>query len=240
MKVSSERYIFPPRAKSAVPPAETDYLRAMNFVAQFKYNDTHILIKYLPGWDQGNIQLWDRHGDRLRSYSPQEELMAQLIFVGKALGLDTDNWSLLDGGLMDKKHPGLKDVIVLWDILVVNGDHLLNTTYQSRHAMLTKPFGDESWMYTNHMKPDAHPPVDFGVKCTDSILIPRSYSEGWDKLWELVHLVNAPFCKDGNISPLLEGLVLKQPSGTLEPGYKMSNNADWLIRSRVTTGRHKY
>lgn len=242
MKVLEERYIFPPRAKMVMPPSEIGYLQDLQFMAQLKYNDTHILVKYLPGWDtEKNIEFWDRHGERLRSYQPQDEVLDQLIFVGKALGMESGEWSLLDGGLMDRKHPGLRDVIVLWDILVINGEHLLGTTYKERYSRLVTPFGNETWWYTNNMKPDIHPPVDFGIRATDHILMPRCYYGEWDKLWETVHMVNAPFVKDdGGISPLLEGLVLKLGGGTLESGFRMNNNSSWLVRSRVSTGRHAF
>jgi hypothetical protein len=38
----------------------------------------------------------------------------------------------------------------------------------------------------------------------------------------------------------LEGIVYKDPLGVLEPGYKEKNNTTWLIKSRITTGRHRF
>lgn len=241
MKVSSEHYIFPPRAKSVIPPSEVGYLKDLGYMAQLKYNDTHILVKYNRNWrSEKRIEFWDRHGNRLRSYQPGDELIEQLIEVGDKLGLSNEEWSLLDGGLLDSKHPSLRDTVVLWDMLVVNGDHLRGSTYNERYARLVAPFGDTIWYYTNPMKPDIHPPVDFGIKATDNIFMPKSYYDGWDQLFEIGKMVNAPFCQGDKISLLIEGIVLKDGTGKLESGRKEQNNGDWMVRSRFATGRHLF
>jgi hypothetical protein len=52
--------------------------------------------------------------------------------------------------------------------------------------------------------------------------------------WDLVDAVNA------NGSIILEGLMLKNPTSTLGFGFTEKNNEDWMVRSRISTGRHSF
>ena len=222
-------YIFPPRAKLVVPRSEINTYKAIGWLAQLKYNGSRCLIKYTS---TGTVELWNRHGERFRNYHAPDFLIDQLQVVRTRLGLDPNSWSLLDGELLDFKHPAIKDTIAIWDTLVVNGQHLIGTKYFNRYKEQLAPISsEESWMYKNY---------DFGTKVSDNILIPRSYFDGWDGLWDMIHEVNKPFTVGNEIKPLLEGLVLKAPDGELEMGYKEQNNGSWMIRSRVKTGRHSF
>jgi hypothetical protein len=240
LTVTPDQYIFPPRSQDAIPRADTEVFKALDWIAQLKYNDSHALIKYCA---DGEIQLWNRHAERFRTYYPPAELIEELRMIGDRLGVEPGAVTILDGGLLDQKHQAIKDTIVLWDILVHNNQHLLGTTLDSRYVQLFAAATTDPWIY-EHPK---HAPQEFGLKFTPNVFIPRNWEPCmWDHMWELVATVNAPFThgtpKDTNyeIKPVLEGLVFKDPLGVLEMGFKEKNNDSWMMRSRVPTGRHAF
>jgi hypothetical protein len=237
--IKPDQYIFPPRSQDAVPRDTTDFIGEMGWLAQLKYNDTRCIIKYCTN---GTVELWNRHAEKFRSYTPPETLTEQLQELRKTLGFSPTKVSMLDGGLLDQKHVLISDTIAIWDILVRDSEHLIGTTYGERYNfLLGKTNG--SW---SHEVPTLGQ-VEFGLELTNDLFIPQSYSsKDWDNLWNLVERVNAPYTTstptdpDYKISPVLEGLFYKDATGKLEMGYKAKNNDNWQIRSRVHTGRHRF
>lgn len=246
--VQADKYIFPPRSTDAIPLADAKIFATLGWIAQIKYNDGRALIKYAPGKPP---ELWNRHGERFRTYTAPNWLLTELEHVAKLLNLDPDQWTLLDGGLLDQKHQAIKDTIVIWDILVMNGKHLLGSTYQDRYDFLIGNLcgeNPEPWMYSPPHK--KHEPLDMGLQVTNNILMPRNIApnpETWQKTWDtLITTANAPYQvgkpgdKNYDLKPVIEGLVFKNPLGQLERGFKEKNNSQWMIRSRVETGRHRF
>jgi len=230
MKVKQDQYIYPPRPDKAIPRDQTEILGQMGWLAQLKYNDTRCLIKLLPN---GESELWNRHGEQIRSYTCPDWLHDQIKTLRDKLGLAKNEYHLLDGGLLDQKHRAIKDSLVIWDILVRDGEHLLGSNYLDRYNSIQAP-KDIPW-YWSHGE-NTH---RFGTSYTPNIFIPELYPAiAWPQLWDLIHTVNKPF--ENIAGPLLEGLVFKNPLGTLDMGFTEKNNADWIMRSRVTTGRHTF
>lgn len=238
MQVKTDQYIFPPRAAEAIPREHTDFLADLGWIAQLKYNDSRCNIKYCDN----DIELWNRHAEKFRSYHCPDHLKQELRMIGERLGVKPGTITILDGGLLDQKHSLVKDTIVLWDILALNNEHLIGTTYGERYDRLHK-ITNGTW---THEVPTMGP-VEFGLKLTKSVFVPESYThEYWDELWDLVYKVNAPYTigtpnsANYEIKPILEGLVLKDEQGKLEFGFREKNNDSWLCRSRIQTGRHRF
>lgn len=231
IKLREDQYVFPPRAQEAIPLSETQIFADMGWTAQLKYNDGRCLIKY----KNGEIELWNRHAERFRTYRAPDELIDQLAEVRDRLNLSKTETSLLDGGLMHDKHCALHNTIVIWDVLAINGEHLIGSTYGDRHAhLVSKLSTQESWNFTNKAGT-----FDFGMKVSQDVLMPRCYAAAdWQTTWDsLVLKVNSAYPKN---SPLLEGFLLKDPEGKLKLGYGERNNDHWQCRSRVCTGRHRF
>ncbi len=264
MSVKDTQYIFPPRAQDSIPLEEAKYFAKMGWYAQLKYNDTRCLFKYCAN---GKIELWTRHAERIRNYNAPDWLMEQLETLRDRLHMAPNSWTLLDGGVLDTKHVAIKDVLVIWDILVYNGTHLLGSTYRSRYDFLFENLvggveNSTTFWYTNPQSPKAHEPIDFGIKITDNILMPRNYlgnrsnspdndgnpdGDAWQSIWDdMIMVANAPYTKgkpgdkDYSCHPVIEGLVMKSLDGKLEIGMREKNNSSWMIRSRVKTGRSNY
>jgi len=242
MQVETTQYIFPPRPQDSIPRSETQLFSDLGWVAQLKYNGSRCLIKYLPA-GEGNypdVQLWNRHGERFRSYTCPDWMKDQLLDVHAQLGLRVDEVSILDGEMIDAKHKALKDTIAIWDILVADGEHLTGTTYAERYERIF-PTGNPDYTFSNNSGCFVFG-TKFGSIPTENIFAPVSQTaQEWDNMWDMVHSVNSQYkTAYGDISPLLEGLVFKDPHGVLGPGWKEKNNGDWMVRSRVKTGRHLF
>ncbi len=244
-------YIFPPRAQDAIPLSAATIFAQLGWIAQYKFNDSRCVIKYQPG---ETPELWNRHNEKFRTYQAPDSLIQQLENVHTKLGLSKNSWSLLDGGLLDQKHAAIKHSIVVWDILVMDGLHLLGSTYGDRYDFLRgKLTTGTSWEYNG---------FDLGMKISPDILMPRNYpgnlagtasndgnppGDAWKVLWEqVIEKINAPYTtgkpgdKNYDCKPVLEGLVLKSGEGKLTRGMKPKNNSDWMVKSRVQTGRHQF
>lgn len=237
MQVKTEQYIFPPRPADAIPRDMTSMLGEMGWLAQLKYNDSRCLIKYIPG---GKTELWSRHAEKIRNYTVPDWLQEQIDALPTVLGLN-DGYHLLDGGILDGKHKAIKDTIVIWDILVRDSGHLVGSCYGDRYNLLH--VNDTPW---NYQHPNGKT-YQLGLALTPNILMPQNHTfDKWPGLWEMIDEINAtwtigkPNDKNYQCHPLIEGLVFKNHKGSLQMGFKEKNNSDWLMRSRVTTGRHKF
>jgi hypothetical protein len=232
--MGDHRYIYPPRATTALPYGENGeglaVLAGRGWLAQLKYNDTHVVLDY----DGPNfIKAWDRHA-KVPVYD-FENLRADLDQLGQKLvpwGGGTGRY-LLDGGLLHSKHAAIKHVLVIWDILVQNGVHLLGTTYAERHHDLGYLCTMNRYVFKGH---------DLGALITPRIFRPDNFCPGprgeineWQRAWAIVQSINEDYD-----TPLLEGLLIKNPRGVLKHGFTERNNGEWLTRCRVKTGRHAF
>lgn len=233
MKPTNENtYIYPPRPEGAIPRGDHSIFEDLGWIAQYKYNDTRCLIKFRT---DGRIQLWNRHAEMIKAYHTPIQLQEQLEQLRDQLG---PGHHLLDGGLLDKKHPSIKNTIVIWDILVQNGKHLIGTTYQDRYDKLQEFTTGLAWVYADDHRETCY---TIGSKISDDIFIPTNWQPNdWERCWRTIDNINHPYLNTGSAGPVLEGLVFKDPTGTLSHGFREKNNSDWLARSRVTTGRHRF
>ena len=231
MKIEKQ-YIYPPRpAKAAIPFEASEVYSRYGWKAQLKFSDKRCVICI----DKSGVELFTRH-DSIHSYTPPPHFIEEIRYIAESvLGLEKD-WSLLDGGLLDGKNKLFSDTLVIWDILVREGEWLLGSTYGERYEWLLSRSGTESFVLEVGGKA-----VDFGIRLSKNIFIPRQSAE-FTELWEQVQRANqlAGWSGPGDGEPLLEGIVYKDNSGTLEPGLREENNTSWCSRTRVRTGRHVF
>jgi ATP-dependent DNA ligase len=130
MKFDTFTYFFPERPV-LVPPASPliDKLSDdTRFIAQPKYNGNRLQLHFL----NGEWQFWNRHGKRL-NFIPDLELQKALNILSCRL----QGYWLFDGELRDKKVKGIRSQVVLWDVFLMNGLMLNNSTYQERRQILS-------------------------------------------------------------------------------------------------------
>lgn len=193
-----------------------------SWITQLKYCDTRAMLDY----HREGFTLWGRHGSVLK-YDTSRVAKDLESFGEKLNTAFGSGRSLIDGGLLNDKHAAIKDMFVVWDVLVAGDEHLLGTTYIDRYERLQGLATAEPFILKGY---------DIGFFISPSIFMPRNYlANDREKLWQLINEINT-----GYNSPLLEGLVLKLKSGRLEHGLRQANNSRWMIRSRLETGRHLF
>jgi len=217
-------YIWPPRAEGATKRGDYAIFESRGWIAQYKYSDTRSLIKCKA---DGRIELWNRHAERAKYHTPLQ-LQEQLEQIHNTLG---PGYHLLDGGLLDQKHKAIKNTIAICDTPVKDSEHLIGTTYKHRYNIIQTLTTNEPYTFNNH---------HLGQQITQDILTPINYGPNdWEQCWNIIDTINTPYLAEG-CGPLIEGLVFKDPNGELEFGFSEKNNASWMCRSRVETGRHRF
>lgn len=202
--------IYPPRPEDCIPP-DMDLKWIKTWHCQLKHNDTRTVIHI----DTKETKIYNRHKEPMRKHHISDQLTSAIQTIRDKLGLTHD--SILDGGLLGDS------LLILWDILRVNGKDQIGTTYQQRHLALHRISTEENIPHLGHY-------------LAPGIYTPHNYThEEKPLLWKLVSERNATENKI-----VLEGIVYKDPTATLEPMYKQKNNTTWMVKSRIQTGRHRF
>lgn len=186
--------IYPPRPTNIVT---SDYLHNydnnLSFIAQIKLNGSCCVVNKLG---------YNRHGGRLQGFNLQLNLDA--ILVGEYM-----NKSKKDN--LDKV---FNNVLVLHDILSIEGRNLVGKTYSERYNILCDLVGKKDRynnlpiLYTN--KPDVFLFENMTGKFTE-------YFNEYSKV------------------DMIEGLVIKQINSTLKFFNKENNNSGWQFKVRKPT-----
>lgn len=222
------RYIYPPRPiKDAVPFDQLEFLVKYGWKFQIKFNGKRLVLHT----SSAGIKFYNRHAE-LHKYMPPSRLIEEINYVVNMLGINED-WSYLDGELWHGKHRLVSDTIILWDIIVANGNWLIDTSYQERYDRLMNTTQGKYELVIGAEK------VIIGAKLTDHIFVPLTYEDP-QVPWDIVQHANELSGWHNEGEPLLEGVIAKYYSGKLEPGIRENNNTSWQTRSRVRTGRHRH
>lgn len=211
----TEKFVmFPPRASVSIRPENMNQYKG--YIAQLKYNGSRTLIFVLP---DGTIELWSRHQEPHKQYKMTADMEESI----RALNLPPKSFHVLDGELMHSKTRGLKDKIVLYDILVYQDQYFIGSTYAERYVFLNNLCGDPS-------VPESETGRKIALQVNRNIWIAPCFpSDMWQSMYN-------------NLTDLdeIEGLVLKDPHGKLEFGLSESNNNAWQIRCRKPHKNYAY
>jgi hypothetical protein len=210
---ASFRLIYPPRPKGAINPAMLE--RYKGFVAQYKYNDIRNLLYLFP---DGSVHLYNRHREPHRAYQLTLDMEDSIHCLELPLG----KFHVIDGGLMHGKAPGIRDRLVLWDILVHNGEYLVGTTFLERYQLLEKLVGNPTEL-------ENETGGEIALQINRNLWLAPLFK---DKLAERYQRAAS--------REELEGLVLKNPNGRLEWGLSESNNGFWQIRVRKPHANYSF
>jgi len=205
--------MFPPRPEGSVHP--DDLLQYPGWWAQRKFNGTRTVIFIDP---EGTATIKNRHKEDHRAYKLTGEMREAI----RSLPLERGTWHVLDGELMHSKTKGLKDRIVVFDILVHDGEYLVGTTVKDRFDLLFYAVGE----------PDTYEDEtgsELALRVNDNLWLAEMFdSDLPDRFREL------------NALDEIEGLVLKDPGGKMQPGVIEKNNTSWLIRCRKPHKNYQY
>ena len=194
-----------------------DVHKISGFIAQYKYDDWRTLIYFLPN---GEIRFYSRKKARLPRYKPPVAMMASL----KKLKLAPNRLHVLDGGLLHYKTSRIKNTLVIWDVLVQDGNYLAGTTYRDRYALLQKICEnpkEAAFLSYPDEKTGKIKRLSVGLKIAPHLWLAPQLKGDFKKIFDRT----VPFEE-------LEGLVLKDPNARLERAFHRDENARWQIRAR--------
>ena len=210
---ASFRYIYPPRPSGAIHHDHVS--RYPGWIAQYKYNGTRNIIFVFP---DGHIELFNRHREHNKAYHPTQEM----INAFQSLKLKSGRFYVFDGELMHSKTRGLKDRLILFDVLVFEGDYLIGSRYIDRYLILEKLLGKPTEF-------EQETGNQIAYRVNRNIWFSKIYTKDLqERFKKLIHMDE------------VEGLVLKDPNGTLTPGLQEENNGAWMIRVRKPHKNYAY
>jgi len=218
------KIMYPPRPKLSIPPSKVGDYEEKGFVAQLKYNGTRTLVEMGPG---SEIKLWTRHREPHKAYELSEALRADLLAIYQTG--DTNKTLVFDAELMHSKTKGLKDTLILFDLLVCDSEYYIGMPMLGRYSMLNDILGEpDEWEEETGRK--------IAAKCrlfeyNEKDEVTERYL---DRVWvaETFYHNFADVYQSRIDMDEIEGLVLKNPRAPLDRGFSEANNQDWLIRCR--------
>lgn len=204
MEYNSFSYLYPPRPDEKVPQGALGGFERRGWQAQIKKNGTCTVI-----FARGDEVIFKtRHcqeqlsGDDHKMWSPKPEHVN--FFRG------SDRWNVFTAELLHSKTPHIKDFLYIFDVIVLDGQQLVGTTFAERQAMLRA-------LYPHH----ADDASQLGIRrVAPNVALAKNYKAGFVKLFD-------------SLKPEDEGLVLKDPTAKLLPCFKEGSNNRWQVKSRV-------
>lgn len=212
-KFNSYSYIFPPRPKNAIPPKDISRWDNNTMLGQPKMNGSNCVL-FTNGV---TIQAMNRHGQRLTNFQLDKSEVLELYKP-----VTSGNWLVINGEYMnksksDENNKVFNHKLVLFDILVLNSDYLIGSTFESRISLLDDLYGT-----TQSEK-------DYLYQFTDNIYRVKSYDNNFQEIFENLIKID-----------MVEGLVMKRKTAKLELGTTENNNAKSMVKARKPTKSYKF
>ena len=207
---NSLKYIFPPRPETKCPPSGLGTYERMGYIAQPKLNGSCGVLFV----GQGSCKMMGRHNN---SFARELIDKSHLQQLQKGPGFTVLVGEYMNKSQKDGNRKLFNSCFVIFDILVHNGKHLINSTFQERQDLLDKVYGTGKDYdgYINYISP--------------SIYRVNNFTSDFVTLFNKI--IN---------TEMYEGVVLKRPQGKLENGIREANNTGWQLKIRKPTKNYKY
>jgi len=211
MKYLNYRYLFPPRPSNAIPSKDLNYYDNGTFLGQPKLNGSNATV-YTNG---ERIIVMNRHGDRLTRFEIKDE---EILSLYKGTGGWTAlNCEYLNKNKQDETGKSFNHKLVIFDILVNDGDYLIGKTFDQRIQLLDEMFH----------KNDCEKNYLWCI--SDNVYRVKSYENNFSMLFDTLTPID-----------LIEGLVLKRKNARLEMGNTELNNHRSQVKARKSTLNYKF
>ena len=198
------QYLYPPRPEHVLSSDRLPYYEKDGWVAQYKKNGTCTIVATGPD-GKGGMQFiaMNRHKENHKAWQLTTDIKEALSKL-----LPHHCWTVLVGEILHSKTPTIKNTIFFHDILVMNGEYLLDTTFAQRQIWLTAllPSNVESYSHyavTEHV---------WRAK-----LLVKDFAKHFESIKNQV---------------VDEGLVLKKPNAKLKMCDSEKTNSGWQAKVR--------
>lgn len=216
MEYNNYRFIFPPRPDKAVPLSElcmydTDEYWKGQFIAEPKFNGDNGVIFF----NSTDFIPMNRHGERLSKYNLKHNELRKLF--------NNKGWNCINGEYMGKSQKDesgdvFNHKFVIFDILVLDGEYLLGTTFEERWLMLYNRFKGK-FISEN----------EYSYQITENVWLVKVWYENFEEIWNSITKIH-----------MIEGLVIKKRNSKLLPGTVEKNNHLGMFKTRKATKSYSY
>lgn len=204
-------YIYPPRPKNAVEPNDLDFWDGMgSMLGQVKLNGSNCVVFM----NEDKTYVYNRHANRLSNFCIEIEEVRKLY---KGSGWMVLNGEYLNKSKKDETGSSFNHKLVIFDILVYNGDYLIGKTFKQRVDLLDSLYGNDPCE-----KEYLH-----GI--TENTFRVKTYYGDFKELFERFTKID-----------MIEGLVLKRKRSKLKVGSNADNNHKDQIKSRKPTKNYSF
>ena len=203
------RYLYPPRPEIKSPQSGLKTYERMGFIAQPKLNGSCSLLFT----DSLSHKLMNRHQESFaRELIPKEDLMR----LHRGSGYQVLVGEYMNKSKKDSKGKLFNGCIVLFDILVHNGQYLTGTTFEERQELLASLYPGNSY-------------DDYLYSVSDNVYRVKNFKADFESNYKAITKTD-----------MYEGFVLKRPSGILEYGFRPANNTGWQLKIRKPTKNYSF
>lgn len=203
------RYYYPPRPQIKSPTSGLDTYERMGFIGQPKLNGSCAL----SFTDGSNIKLMNRHNNTFA-----RELISKddLLRLHRGSGYQCLCGEYMNKSKKDSKGQLFNGCIVLFDIMIHNGQYLTGTTFLERQILMDRLFPGKDY-------------DDYLYEVSNNVYRVKNFTKNFKSVFnEMVKI------------DMYEGCVLKRPNGILEPGYRPENNTGWQLKIRKPEKNYSY
>lgn len=200
--------LYPPHPDCKIPPHNLgEYEKSGKWVAQRKFNGTHILV-YIS--KDRKVSILTRHGTAPKLFSLSKSHIDQILSLNLEDG--KDYW--LDGELLDHKtkNKQYKGKIVFFDVLHA-GKYLIKNLNQIQRIQLL----NEICRNPTNLEPNS----GIALKVTDEIWMAETWNDNFKKHFE--EFINLDE---------IEGLVLRKSDSFIDNFGQKEYGVSWIIRVR--------
>jgi hypothetical protein len=200
--------LYPPYPNCKIPPGDLEkYEKSGNWIAQRKFNGTHILI-YIS--KNRKVSILTRHGTPPKLFNLTKSHVDQILSLNLKEGLDY--W--LNGELLDHKtkNKNYKGKIVLFDVLH-EGKYLIKKLNQIQRLKLL------SEICRNPSKKE--PNNGIAIEVTKDIWMAEFWEDNFKEHFkEFIHLDE------------IEGLILRKKNSFIDNFGQSKYHVSWMIKVR--------
>jgi len=200
--------LFPPYPEGKITPQRLEeYESSKIWIAQRKFNGTHILIHISP---ERKVSILTRHGTAPKLFSLTKNHISQLLSLslekGKEYWFDGE---LLDHKTKDKKY---KSKIILFDVLQADKYLIFKKTQKERLVILNEICRNPK---------ELEPNFGIALKVTDDVWLAENWESEFKKHFdEFNHLDE------------IEGLVLRKKNSFIDNYGQKEYKVNWIVRCR--------
>lgn len=203
------KYIFPPRPENKIPRSSLDKFDNGMFIAEPKFNGSCCE----PYIEVDSIKIMNRHKNFLTGVKIKDEEFRSILDVGDG--------NLYVGEYMNKSKKDkfgnvFNHKFIIFDIIVLRGEHLIGKTFLERYNILLDLF-------------DFISEDDLTYKISENIYLTKIFETNFCEIWDDITKID-----------MIEGLVLKKKNAKLETGITEKNNVKSQIKCRKETKNYSY